>query len=217
MLHIQSYTKPSPPKKKQQTRKESKIATAPLVLDSKNPIYSSSQSHPNDPKMVVQIPSPKKVKDRNGFWFTYFFLRKKKMKKLFKKNTSSPQISSSTGPSDVVPPPSRCTAGRSAQHPGATDVPHSGRSSCGPLDLSTEAMPVDSARDCYNSIQVRSFPAKLLMGINIWILYNRDQWSPTPTGSGVGGVDPTFLIMYEHKGGVNPLTFCQKCMGTRGG
>jgi len=28
--------------------------------------------------------------------------------------------------------------------------------------------------------------------------------SPTPTGSGVGGVDPTFLIMYEHKGGVNP-------------
>ena len=22
--------------------------------------------------------------------------------------------------------------------------------------------------------------------------------SPTPTGSGVGGVDPTFLIMYEH-------------------
>lgn len=76
----------------------------------------------------------------------------------------------------MVPPPSRCTAGRSAQHPGATDVPHSGRSSCGPLDLSTEAMPVDSARDCYNSIQVRSFPAKLLMGINIWILYNRDQW-----------------------------------------
>ena len=30
------------------------------------------------------------------------------------------------------------------------------------------------------------------------------------------GVDPTFLIMYEHKGGVNPVTFCQKCMGTRG-
>ena len=30
-------------------------------------------------------------------------------------------------------------------------------------------------------------------------------------------MDPTFLIMYEHKGGVNPLTFCQKCMGTRGG
>ena len=41
--------------------------------------------------------------------------------------------------------------------------------------------------------------------------------SPTPTGSGVGGVDPTFLIMYENKGGVNPLTFCQKCIGTRGG
>ena len=40
--------------------------------------------------------------------------------------------------------------------------------------------------------------------------------SPTPTGSGVGGVDPTFLIMYKHKGEVNPLTFCQKCMGTRG-
>ena len=30
-------------------------------------------------------------------------------------------------------------------------------------------------------------------------------------------MDPTFLIMYEHKGGVNPLTFFQKCMGTRGG
>ena len=107
---------------------------------------------------------------------SHVFLRKKKMKKLFKKKTHlRPRSPSSTGPSDVVPPPSRCTAGRSAQHPGATDVPHSGRSSCGPLDLSTEAMPVDSARDCYNSIQVRSFPAKLLMGINIWILYNRDQ------------------------------------------
>ena len=33
------------------------------------------------------------------------------------------------------------------------------------------------------------------------------QTSPTPTGSGVGGVDPTFLIMYEHKGGSTvPLT-----------
>ena len=29
-------------------------------------------------------------------------------------------------------------------------------------------------------------------------------------------MDPTFLIMYEHKRGVTPLTFCQKCMGSRG-
>ena len=29
--------------------------------------------------------------------------------------------------------------------------------------------------------------------------------SPTPTGSGGGGVDHTFLIMYEHKGWVNPV------------
>ena len=27
------------------------------------------------------------------------------------------------------------------------------------------------------------------------------------------GVDPTFLIMYEHKGGVNPLTFLPKMSG----
>ena len=40
--------------------------------------------------------------------------------------------------------------------------------------------------------------------------------SPTPTGSGVEAVDPTFLIMYEHKGWVNTLIFCKKCMGTRG-
>jgi hypothetical protein len=64
---------------------------------------------------------------------------------------------------------------------------------------------------------------------DIWILHCQNQryrgpetlvisaTSPTRTGSGVGGVDPTFLIMYEHKRGVNPLTFCQKCMGTRGG
>ena len=29
-------------------------------------------------------------------------------------------------------------------------------------------------------------------------------------------MDPTFLIMYEHKGRVNPLIFCKKFMGTRG-
>ena len=41
--------------------------------------------------------------------------------------------------------------------------------------------------------------------------------SPDPNWFRSRGVDPTFLIMYEHKGGVNPLTFCQKCMGTGGG
>ena len=30
-------------------------------------------------------------------------------------------------------------------------------------------------------------------------------------------MDPIFFQMYEHQGGVAPLTFCQKCMGTRGG
>ena len=38
---------------------------------------------------------------------------------------------------------------------------------------------------------------------------------PDPNWFRSRGVDPTFLIMYEHKGGVNPLTFCQQCMGTR--
>ena len=41
--------------------------------------------------------------------------------------------------------------------------------------------------------------------------------SPGATASGVGGVVPTFLLMYEHKGGEEWFTFGQKCMNTRGG
>ena len=40
---------------------------------------------------------------------------------------------------------------------------------------------------------------------------------PDPNWFRSRGGGSYILIMYEHKGGVNPLTFCQKCMGTRGG
>ena len=41
--------------------------------------------------------------------------------------------------------------------------------------------------------------------------------SPTPTGSGVGGVDPIFLIMYEHKGGLTPSLFAKNIWELGGG
>ena len=61
---------------------------------------------------------------------------------------------------------------------------------------------------------------------DVWLQKNaavaydgRDHGSfiPDPNWFRSRGVDPTFLIMYEHKGEVNPFTFCQKCMGTRRG
>ena len=41
--------------------------------------------------------------------------------------------------------------------------------------------------------------------------------SPTPTGSGVGGMDPTFLIIYDHKGGLTPSLFAKNIWELGGG